>query len=237
MIITSQVALLREMVKINKVIFMRGSGFPEKRKVNMPASRKGFSIPRCLSDVGLTGMWPLGKGGWWPFCLCFSVGVRRHGTKAAWRKKWFVWPPCISTITRTQGRNPEAETEAEATGECCFLVCSFWLSHKFSYANQDHLPGGGTTHSKPCSRTSFSHQENVPRGQSVVAIPYLRFPLPWCWVDSWDRQSGLTLSLYFCNCGQAIWFVWIYLQYARTDSLRNSDFRDFPLCFVTKRKI
>lgn len=137
-----------------------------KAQGNISASRKCISVPLCASDVGLTGMWPLCKGGWWLFCLCFSVGVIRHWTKATWRKKWFVWLPCMSTIARTQGKNPEAEAEVEAMEEWCFLVYSFWLKlmlSQFSYANQDHLPRGGTTHSKLCPHASVRHQENTPQ--------------------------------------------------------------------------
>lgn len=42
--------------------------------------------------------------------------------------------------TSTQVRNLEADTEAEATEECCFLVSSHGLLSLLLYTIQDHLP-------------------------------------------------------------------------------------------------
>jgi hypothetical protein len=45
-----------------------------------------------------------------------------------------------------QGRNLEAEADAEAMEGCCLLTCSHGLLSLLSYKTQDHQPRDGTTH-------------------------------------------------------------------------------------------
>jgi hypothetical protein len=42
--------------------------------------------------------------------------------------------------TGIQGRNPEAEAEAEALEGCCFLACTSRLTQVYSSKTQDHQP-------------------------------------------------------------------------------------------------
>lgn len=67
----------------------------------------------------------------------------------------------------TQGRDPEAGTEAEGTENAVY-----WLT-------QHHPPRGDTIHSwVGLSHQSVTKKTDVSTGQSPEAIPRLRFPLP-----------------------------------------------------------
>lgn len=72
----------------------------------------------------------------------------------------------------TQGRNLDAETEAEAKGGCCLQACSPWVATTY-------LPKDGTTPSGPGLPTSIINQENINQdlsiGNLMEAFPQLLF--------------------------------------------------------------
>lgn len=98
-----------------------------------------------------------------------------------------------SAITRGQGQNSRQEPrdrnwsrgqnsrqERRGQEEWCLLVYTFWLLltfSQFSYATQDNLPRGSTTHSGLCPSTSISHQER--------AHGHAHRPIRWRWLLTW----------------------------------------------------
>lgn len=81
----------------------------------------------------------------------------------------------------SQGKNPEARTEAEALKECFLLARSPSLFSLLSYISQAYLAKSGTTHSELGFLISVINQANVPltspQANLMEAIPHHRFPL------------------------------------------------------------
>lgn len=84
------------------------------------------------------------------------------------------------SITKgNQGRNLEAEMEAEAIEECTYWLAPHTLLRLLPYLHQDHLPRAGTLDSVRGSPTVIINQENTqqacPQVSVMEAISPLRF--------------------------------------------------------------
>lgn len=81
-------------------------------------------------------------------------------------------------ISREKPRQElKVSTETETMGEFCLLPVAPPAS---SLYNQDHLPGGGTTHSGLGSLTLINNQENIPHT--------CYRPILWCFVLFFSQQ-------------------------------------------------
>lgn len=142
-------------------------------------------------------------------------------TKAAWRKKDFLWLTGYSSSWRkaragSQGKKLEAGTVAETMEKCCFLVCSSQLP-QLAFFYKCGSPAKGIP---ACSGldppTSITSQEKAsqawPQANLMKVIPQLRFCLPrWCWlVSSWQ----LTSTQNYCEQTvlQYVWWKGILME-------------------------
>ena len=87
--------------------------------------------------------------------------IKHHGQKQCGEKRIYYTlqlsghtPSPREASAGTQGRNLDAETEAEAKGGCCLQACSPWVATTY-------LPKDGTTPSGPGLPTSIINQENI----------------------------------------------------------------------------
>lgn len=75
----------------------------------------------------------------------FSIAVKKdHNQKQCEEERIVSYCSSLREVrTGTQGRKPQAGTEAAIMEECCSLTCSPWFFCLFSYTSHGPLPTGG----------------------------------------------------------------------------------------------
>lgn len=123
---------------------------------------------------------------WWLF-LSGSLFPYKKMTKSSQGMKGFISTYSLwSILEESQGLNLsrilKAQTEVEATEECCLLACSPWNTQFAFYTAQDRMRRGGIIHNGLGSPTPVINGENASQIThkpiwSMEASPQFRLPL------------------------------------------------------------